>query len=235
MDDVKDVIPLPNNLSPESISACSFSDCVYLLNKKLNGKFSVSVVRKYDDGPYSVNTLISDILMSDALMNVDPNNGSLIISRQRIRAASHVFVYKPNGLVRYKTKIPSGIKFLHKIFPTSNGNLVLVSAKEAAETVLTEIDANGKIMRQSQSAVHAFKRANKADMGRCIMLTDDNKIELRDTHLNPMKCSGPQMAVGHCLLSREVQYNCDRNEVIAIGKDPQYGNGVLTFLQLVEK
>lgn len=234
MQEVKDVIPLTNQ-RPEAIAASSVSNCVYLLNKKLNGKYSVSAVTKSDDGPYSVNTLISDISMSSAIMSVDDTNGSLIISRHRIPAPSHVFVYKPNGVVQYKTKIPSAIKCLHKIMPTSNGNLVLASANETAATVLTEIDVNGKIMRQCKSAVNALKRVHKADLGGCIMLTNnDNKIELRDSQLNLIKVSGPQMAVNHCLLSREAEYNRDRNEVFGIGSDPKHVHGVLTFLKLIE-
>ena len=239
IEEVKEIIPLPRS-RPVSLAACSVSNCVYVLNRKVHKLNHVSVMRIARDGEqWVVSTLIGDLCMPKSMLCV-AENGSLILSRDQSKLCDAISMYDANGSLQQTVRTPSDTGKLWKIIPKSGGNLVLVSHNERSEIELTEIDLSGTVVRRYQSPcdVDLFPSefVGRADQfGRVLIIIDGaNRMELLDSEFNPIDVTCPQLDESQLTDLCELHYNSERNELVAVLFDQDYSNGVLTIFQLKE-
>lgn len=241
MAEVKDVIQLPG-LRPDSISACSMSNCVYILNRNMNMDDHVSILllARHDERwstAEGLSTLIKDLYLPSAKLRV-AGNGSLILSGVESKRLVAIRVYDTNGSLQQKMCVPSDIYWDSPIIPKSNGHLVLVSSSINGQAHLTEMSMDGNIIRQYQSSLNSchLKYISPEDKyGRVLIADSAYRIELLDSEFNLMEvtCTSPELS-GKINRPFDLQYNSERNELVAILLGPNFSSGVFIIFQLKE-
>lgn len=221
LSEVKDVIQLPG-LYPVSIAACSVSNSVYLLNRKMVDRYSLVRIEKDEEHPYAIKSFISDISVTNPILSISPS-GSIILARRKVVAPSFVNIYSASGRLHHRVKFPRNIVCCLDIFSQSNGNLLLVSSQNNG-TKLTELSLSGLVSSEVQTSVSASKCICKADSNESILIVDqDNKMKLLNFEYDLLNFTGPMLGASH------LHYNIDRHEVVAVLNDLQNKNGLLSI------
>lgn len=213
---VEELVELPDK-RPLEIEACSVSNCVYVLCVDDDRK-CVSVLRLRKDGAgnqFSISPFASDLRLPVATqptLGVSPN-GSLSVIHGLDPVA--VDVFSANGSLALSVNV-SGFRHIDRVIQRSDGNLVLASLhgnRNRLERVLTELGADGKILRQYKSSLRAAS-ANVADMhGRIVICKSFKGMELLDSEFNILEFGGKPK--DKSFLFNAVTYNGERNEVMS--------------------
>lgn len=214
---VKDVIALPAGKSPLGMEACSVSNCVYVLCQDLesNGLYRLVLrIKKNGEHRFNISPWISDINLVASSISVFPNGIlSLALGCDPVALRN----YDTNGtLVLYASV--HGLGFVDRVMQKANGNLVLASQSgDKNRRVLTEIDADGKAVRQHVSSLDGDMSTVVYAYGRDRMLITDpiDGCELLDSEFNSLDFEGRQLTENmHIDFS---EYNGERNEFVSIG------------------
>lgn len=214
---VKDVIALPAGKSPLGMEACSVSNCVYVLCQDLesNGLYRLVLrIKKNGEHRFNISPWISDINLVASSISVFPNGIlSLALGCDPVALRN----YDTNGtLVLYASV--HGLGFVDRVMQKANGNLVLASQSvDKNRRVLTEIDADGKVVRQHVSSLDGDMSTVVYAYGRDRMLITDpiDGCELLDSEFNSLDFEGRQLTENmHIDFS---EYNGERNEFVSIG------------------
>lgn len=216
---VKDVIPLPGRI-PLNLTACSVSNCVYLLNRRQ--RFEVSVLRivKGDDHQFNVSALITVPWLPHPSLSVT-TTGNFILSRQREGCRAAVSIYNANGSLQHEVTLTSEIYRLSQIIPKPNGNLVLVSYEKCQyKTKLTEVDLHGTVLRQYLPPVCCHMIVSRVDIHGRLMMTDRQQrgTVLLDSQFSPLDFTPPNLDAQYQIYPYDeilFHYDSERKEIIS--------------------
>ena len=229
MAEVKEVIPLPANAALEDIAACSVSNCVYLLFRPYFMFFKIGRVAIDDQGQFAISHETSDMELQGAAMAITAS-GSVIMSGWLESASLYVIrSYDAIFSLQHEIKctwLSTMFRPIYAIIPKSSGNLVLSSFSDSAQCYLTEISANGTILRKYQSSSGPTGRNHCAGVGeRTLMSESLVKMELLDSEFNLLDFTYSQLAT----VPKSLHYNHERNELITIA------NSVLTISKFIDE
>lgn len=216
---VKDVIPLPE-IYPECMAACVVSNCVYILYRKRRSHIRILRITRVGEHLFNITPFLTDVWMPNPRPTLSVSaSGSLIFSRQQKNELPVISIYNADGSVQHQIRMYADIPKFYDIIPRSNGNLVLVSANDQRQAILTEIDMDVTIIRQYQSSFQADMCAliNQADdCGRILVSDGLKRIELLDAEFNLLDISGRPLDDGAFISKQKLIYNRERNEALSI-------------------
>lgn len=224
MAEVKDVISL-SGLHPYNIAACSVSDCIYVLNRKLHRHYSILCITKDGDHWSTVTVLINDICLHVPTLCVTAS-GNLIVSSQQTEKLPAISVFNADGSMQREIWLSEDVSVVTHVILKSNGNLIL--AVRGASCKLIEIDLDGNIIRQYDSnTIHAASYADS--YGRVLTFNYLENMKLFDAEFNLMDFTGPQLDGGDHFYPNKLHYNSERNELVTVESRGGVKNALVIF------
>lgn len=225
--DVKDVIVLPE-MSPVEIAGCSASRCVYVLSKDSNSH-SVWRITKDGEHQFNISPWVGDLQLPVCSISVSCAGNLVILSREplvddilegrRKPIPAVVRTYDRNGSLLREMMLSREIfssRYVFNFIERSTGNLLLMSIHRS-KVMLTEMDATGRILRQCQSALLGGLDVRLVEMrGRVLLCDQNSRMELFDSELNPLDCTGHKQYEGQFTFSSNLHYSLERNEILSV-------------------
>jgi len=220
--EVKDVIALPGKY-PLTLDACNVSNCVYVLcyHEDLNeNSGSIFRIKKDEEHGFNILPWMSD-LRKTPFISVLPN-GILSVTHGRNPVALRN--YDAKGSLVLSADI-HGFRLVKRVMQKSNRNLIIAAMNDRLDTVLTEIDLDGKLKGQHISS-HLRMSMHFADAYGRILVTDPTDgIQLLDSELNRLDLDSQQL--GQRILKST--YNTERNVVVCSCVDYSNASFITTF------